>query len=118
MNIDKKEITIEIPALKDYSRILRLAAAGAADACGFDIDIIEDVKVIVSEVFSSILESGGEGAVFSFIPDSGKLEVNIRTCSSEPVLKGANEMTLPILKALAGSVDTDKDGGLKLVIEK
>ena len=118
MITDKKAISIEIPALKDYSRILRLAAAGAADACGFDVDIIEDVKVIVSEVFGSILESGGEGAVFSFVPFTGKLEVNIRTFDNQPVLKGANEMTLPILQALAGSVEANEDGGLKLVIEK
>lgn len=118
MSKDRNKITIEIPAIKDYSRILRLAAAGAADACGFDVDIIEDVKVIVSEVFGSILETGGNGAVFSFMPHAGKLEIGIRTCNNEPVLKGANEMTLPILQALAGSVETSDEGGLKLVIEK
>lgn len=115
---DNKEIIVEIPAIKDYSRILRLTAAGAADACGFDIDMIEDVKVMISEVFSSIIEAGGKGAVIGFIPLSGKLQVNIKTCDGEPVLKGANEMTLPILQALAGSVDEDKQGGLRLVIEK
>ncbi len=118
MSTDKNAIIIEIPAIKEYSRILRLSAAGAADACGFDIDLIEDVKVIVSEVFSAILETDGKGAVFSFLPLSGKLEISIRTCGNEPVLKGANEMTLPILKALAGSVEAGDDGGLKLVIEK
>ncbi|MBN1623353.1 MAG: hypothetical protein JXN10_00565 [Clostridia bacterium] len=118
MSIDKNAISIEIPTVKDYSRILRLTAAGAADACGFDIDMIEDVKVIVSEVFGSILGTGGNGAVFSFLPNTGKLEINIRTYNGEPVLKGANEMTLPILQALAGSVETSDVGGLKLVIEK
>ncbi|HPQ47379.1 MAG TPA: hypothetical protein PLP30_08435 [Clostridia bacterium] len=118
MNKEKKTIEIRLPAVGEHARILRLASAGAADACGFDVDMIEDVKVIVSEVFTSILEADGTDAVFGFIPSPGKLEVHIRTGSGEPVLKGANEMTLPILQALAGSVESDDEGGLKLVIEK
>lgn len=114
---DKKVIKMEIPSKKEYSRILRLTAAGAADACGFDIDLIEDVKIIVSEVFGSILKAGCEGSIVSFEPAEGKLAVCFETCSGESVLKGANEMTLPILEALAESVVVGTDGGLKLVIE-
>ncbi len=113
----KKAIKLEIPSVKSYSRVLRLTAAGAADAAGFNIDMIEDVKVIVAEVFSSIIEAGCKGAKINFTPYDGKLEVSFATCSGEPVLKGANEMTVPILEALAGSVITEEDGGLTLIIE-
>ena len=112
-----KTIKLEIPSIKSYSRVLRLAAAGAADAAGFNIDIIEDVKVIVAEVFSSIIEAGCKGAKIKFTPDDGKLEVHFATCSGEPVLKGANEMTVPILEALSESVIIEEDGGLTLIIE-
>lgn len=113
----KKTIKLEIPSVKSYSRVLRLTAAGAADAAGFNIDIIEDVKVIVAEVFSSIIEAGCKGAKINFTPDNEKLEVHFATCSGEPVLKGANEMTVPILEALSGSVIIEEDGGLTLIIE-
>lgn len=113
----RRKIKIEVPSVKSYSRTLRLTAAGAADAAGFNLDIIEDVKVMVSEVFGSIIESGCNGTVVSFEPSEGKLEISFVTCSGEPVLKGANEMTLPILEALAGKVIYDEDGGLTLIIE-
>lgn len=113
-----KVIKMEIPAVKEYSRILRLAFAGAADACGFDIDMIEDVKVIVSEVFASIIETENEGAMLEFTPSPGKLDVFIKTCSGNSVLEGANDMTLPILQSLAGNVKEEDCGGLRLVIER
>ncbi len=113
----KNAIKLEIPSVKSYSRVLRLTAAGAADAAGFNIDIIEDVKVIVAEVFSSIIEAGCKGAKINFTPYDGKLEIYFATCSGAPVLNGANEMTVPILEALAGSVITEEDGGLTLIIE-
>lgn len=115
--MENRTIKLEIPSVKSYSRILRLAAAGAADAAGFNIDLTEDVKVIVAEVFASIVEAGCKGARINFTPSEGKLEISIATCNGEPVLKGANEMTLPILEALAGSVINEKDGGLTLIIE-
>jgi hypothetical protein len=114
--VDKRIIKLEIPSEKSYSRILRLAAAGAADAAGFNIDMIEDVKVLASEVFGSIIEAGCEGAKILFMPGKGKLEIHFATCSGEPVLKGANDMTVPILEALAGSVIKEEDGGLTLII--
>ncbi len=115
--MEKRVIKVEIPSVKSYSRTLRLTAAGAADAAGFNIDMIEDVKVIVSEVFGSIIEAGCNGAVICFEPLNGKLVISFATCSGEPVLKGANEMTLPILEALAGKVINEEDGGLTLIIE-
>ncbi|MFO7611817.1 MAG: hypothetical protein R6W99_04935 [Clostridia bacterium] len=112
-----RTIKVEVPSNKDFSRMMRLTAAGAADACGFNVDMIEDVKVMVSEVFGSIIESGCPGAVISFEPGEGRLVVLFETCNGEPVLKGANEMTVPILEALAGSVDSGENGSLRLVIE-
>jgi len=72
---------------------------------------------MVAEVFSSIIEAGCKGAKINFLPGKEKLEIHFATCSGQPVLKGANEMTVPILEALAGSVITEDDGGLTLIIE-
>lgn len=115
--MENRTIKMEIPSVKSYSRVLRLTAAGAADAAGLDVDLTEDVKVIMAEVFSSIIEAGCPGVRISFTPGEGKLKIGIATCNGEPVLKGANEMTLPILEALAGSVINEEDGGLTLIID-
>jgi serine/threonine-protein kinase RsbW len=114
---EEKVIRMEIPSDKKFSRILRLAAAGAADTCGFDMDMIEDVKVIVSEVFSSAMEAGCGGVKLGMKPEKGRLTVHFGSCDGKSVLKGANEMTLPILEALAGEVSVEEDGSLTLIIE-
>lgn len=114
---EDKLMKMQIPSDKRYSRTLRLAAAGAADLCGFNMDMIEDVKVIVSEVFASMIKAGCKGVILSMKSREKKLIIHFRSCEGESVLKGANEMTLPILEALAGEVSIEKDGSLTLIIE-
>ncbi|QUY65548.1 hypothetical protein GUI37_08430 [Helcococcus kunzii] len=57
-------IKIDLPSNPQYLQMLRLSTASIANKVGFDIDKVEDVKVVVSEIFTYLL------------PDNDRILVN------------------------------------------
>ena len=51
-------IEISVPAVASLSRVLRLAASGLASLAQRNVDVIEDIKIAVSEVFLALIEHG------------------------------------------------------------
>jgi anti-sigma regulatory factor (Ser/Thr protein kinase) len=51
-------VELRIPADPQMSRVARLAASGLASLAGFDVDVIEDIKIAVSEVLLALIEHG------------------------------------------------------------
>jgi serine/threonine-protein kinase RsbW len=49
-------VSIHVPLKAEYVSIVRLTASGIASRIGFDIDVIEDIKVSISEVISRIID--------------------------------------------------------------
>jgi serine/threonine-protein kinase RsbW len=51
-------IELILPLKAEYVSIARLTVSGIANRMGFDIEIIEDIKVAVSEVCSKYVQKG------------------------------------------------------------
>ncbi|AGC69372.1 anti-sigma regulatory factor [Thermoclostridium stercorarium subsp. stercorarium DSM 8532] len=51
------EITINLPKKAEYLSFVRLTVSGLVSKIGFDIDTVEDIKVVVSEICSRIVSS-------------------------------------------------------------
>ena len=51
-------IELRIPPDPKLSRVLRLAASALASMGGFDVELIDDVKLAVSEVVLALIECG------------------------------------------------------------
>lgn len=47
---NQERVQLEIPALSDYARVVRLAVSGIASRLGFGYDDIEDLRIVVDEV--------------------------------------------------------------------
>ena len=54
---DVSSVQLTIPMRAEYVGIARLTAAGVANRLGFDIEIIEDIKVSLSEVCNRIINT-------------------------------------------------------------
>lgn len=54
------EIIIQLPNKAEYLSFMRLAVSGLLSRIGFDIDTIEDMKVVVTEICSRIVSSDCE----------------------------------------------------------
>lgn len=116
MKCDSNCIEIIMPCNADYAGILRLAAAGSANGAGFDMEMIDDVKILVSEVFNSMLYGGVPSCKTSFQIGKGSLRIDMEACDGRNIWNGANEMTLPILKALSQKTDLTHPHKVTLVI--
>jgi anti-sigma regulatory factor (Ser/Thr protein kinase) len=56
-------VELHIPADPQMSRVARLAASGLASLAGFDVDVIEDIKIAVSEVLLALIEHGANDTI-------------------------------------------------------
>ncbi|MBN2851236.1 MAG: serine/threonine protein kinase, partial [Clostridia bacterium] len=73
MHCNNNVITIKMPVKKEYSQVLRLTASGACNQAGFDLDVIEDIRVVVSEVLNCLLEAGSAQFEVSFTIENEKV---------------------------------------------
>jgi serine/threonine-protein kinase RsbW len=58
MSEDQAEIEVSVPADPAYIRVVRLAASGVASLAGLDVEKIEDLKIAVDEMCSTLIEIG------------------------------------------------------------
>lgn len=56
-------VEIRLPADPQLSRVARLAASGLGAMAGFDVALIDDVKIAVSEVLLALVEQGALGPI-------------------------------------------------------
>ena len=61
-------INLELPSNPHYLQILRLSVASLANNVGFDVEVIEDLKVVASEVFMML------------IPKNDRINIKIEHC--------------------------------------
>ena len=66
-----EEIRLSVPASLEYVRIVRLTTSAMASRFGFDVDEIENLRVAVDELSSTIVESAGSGELSITISATG-----------------------------------------------
>ncbi len=60
---EERPVVVSFPPDVRYVRVVRLTTSGLASMCGFDLDAIEDLKVAVDEVCSTLIELAGDREV-------------------------------------------------------
>jgi serine/threonine-protein kinase RsbW len=69
-------VELTLPADGRLLRLARLVASGVAAACGMPLESVEDFRIVVDEMCSTLVEASGSGAVgLSFWTDEGSLVV-------------------------------------------
>lgn len=104
-------IELTLPFKAEYVSTARLVASSVANRVGFDIEVIEDIKVAISEVCSKIVNIG------SRITDTYKIvfvisgkEVKITFCCEDTSLKCIfdtenDRLAIEIINALMDDVE-------------
>ena len=58
MNTDDGRIELSVPADSRYMRLARLMASGVASTCGLPLEEVEDFRIAVDELCSTLIEMG------------------------------------------------------------
>lgn len=96
-------IKLDLPANPQYLQMLRLSVASLANRVGFDIESIEDLKVVASEVFTILIpENDRVNVEIEHCDDFINLDFYAENLSKEDGLNDANfELKKQILLSLA-----------------
>ena len=90
---------LSVPGSLEYVRVVRLTAAAVAVRLGFDVEEIEDLRVAVDELASSVIEAGDGGELslsFSNLGDPFVIEGR----AAVDTAPGLDELTRQILGAV------------------
>lgn len=110
-----------VPGKKEYISVVRLAVSSAANAAGFDIEEIEDIKTAVTEVCSNIFcdDESGEGTNYQVECnlEDGRMIISINDCEmcagSEPAnLRKCNDLPVSIMPGNPGENISSRNAGL------
>lgn len=104
-------IKITIPPKEIYLKSLRLLASSLASDMGFDIEDVEDIRVVVSEAVNYKISD--KDIEIEFIIGENQLKVEVFG-KDRPIEEKALEMRNLILESLADEVEVTKES-IKLV---
>ncbi len=105
------KITITIPARKIYLKSIRLFTASLASDLGFNIEEVEDLRVVVSEAINYKLSD--EDIKIEFLPEDKNLQIKV-IGKDKSLDERALKMRDLILKELADEVEITS-GEIKII---
>lgn len=105
------KITITIPAEKIYLKSIRLFTASLASDLGFNIEEVEDLRVVVSEAINYKLSD--EDVKIEFLPEDKNLQIKV-IGKDKSLDERALKMRDLILKELADEVEITS-GEIKII---
>jgi len=111
MNMAVDNIELTLPFKAEYVSIARLTASGIANRIGFDIEVIEDIKVAIAEVCNKLVNIGSSevsGYKVIFQVYGNKLVV-LFDCEDKNLKcifnDGNDELSISIITALMDSTE-------------
>ncbi len=109
-----EKIKLSLPAMAEYTTTLRLFASGVATRLGLDVERMEDIKLVVSEMM-----------IMSIKDEMDLFEMSIKVEEDALVIKAAvskdakDDMSIKIMEALADEIDINGESiRLKFIKEK
>lgn len=103
------QVRLSLPALPDFARIARVAAAGLATRAGFSYDEVEDVRIAMGEVCTLLVDATADDAELAITYDvvGDELRVDARGLAPDRA-SGIDDLRAPDLSAriMAAVVDS------------
>lgn len=104
-------VELILPFKAEYVSTARLVASSIANRIGFDIEVIEDIKVAISEVCSKIVNIGSNVTEsYKIIFSINEKEIKVTLCCEDTSLKCIfdaenDRLAVDIINALMDNVE-------------
>jgi len=118
-----EKIRLTIPKKSEYMSTITLTTSALSNLKGFNIDDIEDIKVIISEVctfFINTIENSSEPLDIVYSISDNNLSVEVSDLNSGNISdnnRTNSEMSIMIIESLADNYNFDLENK-KIVFEK
>ncbi|MDP3385860.1 MAG: hypothetical protein Q8S24_01395 [Eubacteriales bacterium] len=106
----KDIIQLHIPKNSNYIGIIRMTAASIGSKMNFNVDEIEDIKVIVSEIsifFINYLKENQQGFEIDFEIHHDRLEISFLDLNTGELAVEAEDLSLMIIQSLSDDFQMD-----------
>ena len=106
-------VRLSVPAALEYVRIVRLTTSGIASRLGLDVDEIENLRVAVDELASTLVDAADGGELeLSFSTTDGCLRIAGRVPAGSGRDVGVDDLSAQILKAVCDDYDLGVSDGV------
>ncbi|HEY8420846.1 MAG TPA: anti-sigma regulatory factor [Thermoclostridium sp.] len=118
------EIIINLPKKAEYVGFIRLAVSGLVSKIGFDIDTVEDIKVVVSEICTRIVSSDCDSSEyydirFKLYNNGFQAFFKVPNCLAENLFDGdSGEFAKAIISSLTDEFSITCNDGCIITIGK
>lgn len=111
-------VVLQVPAEPTMARVVRLAASSLAAMTSMDLDDVEDVKIVVSEVMAALIEHGdGPDITIKFEVGADRLSVTGFTdASSFEVESSELALSATVMAAIAAEHAIQHADGKLLIV--
>lgn len=117
-----EKIKLEVPKKSEFISCIRLTSSSISSICNLDIDKIEDIKVIVSEIcvfFINNIKKNTEVFLIEYFLEDDKIKIEVTDKNDEKLSENAvseSEMFALIIDSLADKYNIDYSNN-KIVFE-
>ncbi len=117
-----EKIKLEVPKKSEFISCIRLTSSSISSICNLDIDKIEDIKVIVSEIcvfFINNIKKNTEAFLIEYFLEEDKITIEVTDKNDEKLSENAvseSEMFALIIDSLADKYNIDYSNN-KIVFE-
>jgi len=99
------DVYLVVPAEARFARVARTLAATCAALHGFDVDRMDDVRLLVDEVFAAMLAAGARRVHLAFVLRNGALVMELVADHGRDVDRQPADAQF--VHTLAGALATD-----------
>ncbi len=99
---NKKEICLSVPAEPDFVMSLRLFVSGLGTVAGFDVDELEAMKLVISEMLVMSVKDEQKTVDFTFDLEDGELSLRANVTFDD-----RDDLSLKIMEALSDELTTN-----------
>ena len=100
-----RAITLSLPATSEFASTLRVIAASLGADLGFTLDEIDDLRLALNEVFTSIADGDGERVSVAFHPAADRVTVEVT--AEPPRAIELDELAMTILASVVDAFRLD-----------
>ncbi len=117
-----EKIKFEVPKKSEFISCIRLTTSSISNISGFDVEKIEDIKVVISEIcifFINNIKKTTENFLIEYFVDSEKIMIEVTDKNCGKLLAEVieeNEMFLLIIGSLSDCYKIDYDNN-KVIFE-
>lgn len=99
---NKKEICLSVPAEPEFVMSLRLFVSGLGTVSGFDVDELEAMKLVISEMLVMSVKDEQKTVDFTFDLEDGELSLRANVTFDD-----RDDLSLKIMEALSDELTTN-----------